>query len=96
MGSHDYQVSPNGAYAYHTFQNHQQREQGGIISLPDHKTVRNLGNNGGSAARNITFFQVTTADGVTMDGWMVKPENFDSTKNTPSYFTYMANPPVQP
>jgi acetyl esterase/lipase len=32
---------------------------------------------------NVEFFKVKTEDGVEMDGWMVKPNNFDATKKYP-------------
>jgi dipeptidyl-peptidase-4 len=38
------------------------------------------------------FFTITTADGVTMDGWMVKPVNFDSTKKYPVVFEVYTEP----
>ena len=38
------------------------------------------------------FFKVTTVDGVTMDGWMVKPTNFDSTKKYPVVFYVYSEP----
>jgi dipeptidyl-peptidase-4 len=44
---------------------------------------------------NIAYFQVTTEEGVTMDGWRILPNNFDSTKKYPLFFTYMANPLLQ-
>ena len=38
------------------------------------------------AKSNISFFKITTEEGVTMDGWMVKPNDFDSTKKYPVVF----------
>ena len=38
------------------------------------------------------MFQLTTADSITMDGWMVKPDNFDSTKRYPVLFRVYTEP----
>jgi dipeptidyl-peptidase 4 len=38
------------------------------------------------------MIQVTTEDNVTMDGWMIKPTNFDSTKKYPVLFFVYAEP----
>src|SRR5216117_3116095 len=44
-------------------------------------------NSGAAAAPLITrpgeFFKVAVSDGVTLDGWMIKPANFDSTRVYP-------------
>src|SRR5690606_16414665 len=41
------------------------------------------------------FFKVKTSDGVEMDGWMVKPANFDSSKKYPVVFYVYAEPGAQ-
>jgi len=41
---------------------------------------------------NIAFFQVTTEEGVTMDGWRILPKNFDSTKKYPVVFYVYGEP----
>ncbi|MEL7002892.1 MAG: prolyl oligopeptidase family serine peptidase, partial [Bacteroidota bacterium] len=38
------------------------------------------------------FFKVKTADGIEMDGWMVKPKNFDPTKKYPVVFYVYTEP----
>jgi dipeptidyl-peptidase-4 len=38
------------------------------------------------------MFQITTEDNVTMDGWMIKPKNFDSSKKYPVVFNVYAEP----
>jgi dipeptidyl-peptidase-4 len=39
-----------------------------------------------------SFFRVTTSDHVTMDGWMVRPADFDSTKKYPVLFYVYGEP----
>lgn len=93
VGTHDYNVSPDGRYALHSFNSHQQTPVREWVQLPDHKVVRPLGGNLGTRpGRDVRFFTVTTADGVTLDGWMVRPANFDSTKKYPVVFHVYGEP----
>jgi dipeptidyl-peptidase 4 len=97
-GTHGYSLSPNGKFATHSFSNRETPRVMEWISLPDHKPL----NEGGSMATRLKsvklkknpaeFFQVTTADGVTMDGWWVRPTNFDSTKKYPILFQVYTEP----
>ena len=41
---------------------------------------------------NIEYFKVTTEDNITLDGWMVKPDNFDSYKKYPVVFLVYGEP----
>ena len=41
---------------------------------------------------NVSFFTVTTDDGVNLDGWMAKPVDFDSTKKYPIVFYVYGEP----
>ena len=43
-------------------------------------------------ANGIEFFKVKTADGIEMDGWMVKPRNFDSERKYPVVFYVYTEP----
>ncbi|WP_246008215.1 S9 family peptidase [Chitinophaga lutea] len=92
-GTHQYNISPAGNYAMHIYQSHVVKPLNEFITLPDHKNTAN----GTVTTPAITksrasFFQVTTADGVTMDGWIAKPDNFDSTKKYPVLFYVYGEP----
>ena len=98
-GTHSYDISPNGKVALHYFSNSYTYPSSNVVSLPDHKTI---GNNPASSPRRNNqalnkpeFFRVKTVDGVTMDGWMVKPANFDSTKKYPIVFYVYGEPASQ-
>ncbi|HEY4964941.1 MAG TPA: S9 family peptidase [Puia sp.] len=96
-GTHDYELSPNGKYASHRYSNYYTPMDGEWITLPDHQPVSgSLGvkpvNPADSAASNISFFKITTADGVNMDGWMQKPVPFDPTKKYPVLFFVYTEP----
>jgi dipeptidyl-peptidase 4 len=95
-GTHDYEVSPNGKYALHTFNNSYTQPLGEWISLPKHTSL-----GGGSidsemkkaqVEKTVEFFKVKTVDGVEMDGWMVKPTNFDPARKYPVLFYVYTEP----
>lgn len=97
-GTHSYSISPDAKFAYHTFSNIVTSPAVEFISLADHK-----GLNGGNAvqdalikSKNIitqtAFFKINTNDNVEMDAWMVKPDNFDSSKKYPVVFYVYTEP----
>jgi len=96
-GSHDYSFSSNGNYAEHTFSNHFTPNSKEFISIANHKALTDKE----SILKNIKkleekptteFFTITTADNVEMDGWMVKPTNFDHNKKYPVVFYVYSEP----
>jgi dipeptidyl-peptidase-4 len=92
-GTHDYTVSPNGKVALHIFSNASTPYEREVVSLPDNKHISGQHMAVKKDAKNApVFFKVKTADGIEMDGWMVKPLNFDSTKKYPVVFSVYAEP----
>jgi dipeptidyl-peptidase-4 len=93
-GTHSYAISPNGKIAQHTFSNSYTPYASELISLPDHKHISgseikvDLANK----AKGPEFFKVKTVDGIEMDGWMVKPTNFDPSKKYPVVFMVYGEP----
>jgi dipeptidyl-peptidase-4 len=89
-GTHSYQISDDGRWAFHTFSSRENVPQISLVSLPDHTVQRVLEDN--TKARE-TFesvaktpsetFRVAVADGVEIDGWMIKPPDFDPTMSYP-------------
>jgi dipeptidyl-peptidase-4 len=95
-GTHDYAISPSGKLARHSFTNYYTPNVREWVSLPDHTPVNA---NERIAERmkpvdksNVSFFTVTTDDGVNLDGWMAKPVDFDSTKKYPIVFYVYGEP----
>jgi len=43
----------------------------------------------------VEFFTFTTSEGVELNGWMIKPKNFDSTKKYPIFMTQYSGPGSQ-
>ncbi|TWV99651.1 S9 family peptidase [Chitinophaga pinensis] len=95
-GTHEYEISPTADYALHSFSNHYYQPHSELVYLPEHKDatnsriIRDLQTS--RFAIRQEFFQVTTADGVTMDGWMARPNNFDSTRKYPVVFYVYGEP----
>ena len=95
-GTHDYNISPGAKYAMHNFSNYKTLPAKEWISLPAHKPLdpeksiaKNMKVNENS---NVEYFKVTTEDNITLDGWMVKPAGFDSTKKYPVVFYVYGEP----
>ena len=96
VGTHDYNISPGAKYAMHSFSNYKTFPAREWISLPEHKPLyadksiaKTMKVNENS---NIEYFKVTTDDNITLDGWMVKPDNFDSSKKYPIVFFVYGEP----
>ncbi|MBI2273987.1 MAG: S9 family peptidase [Bacteroidetes bacterium] len=99
-GTHTYNMSPGAKFAQHSFSNYYTPPSREWISLPDHKTFNgdNVNTAVAKADRSkstVEFFKVKTVDGVEMDGWMAKPENFDPDKKYPVVFYVYTEPAGQ-
>ncbi|MBE7176800.1 MAG: S9 family peptidase [Mucilaginibacter polytrichastri] len=95
-GVHDYDISPTGSVAFHSWSSSAQMPAQNVVMLPAHKTVEGSQQTMSlRAAPKVEFFQVKTADGVTLDGWMVKPKNFNPKKKYPIVFYVYGEPAGQ-
>ncbi|MBI2283655.1 MAG: DPP IV N-terminal domain-containing protein [Bacteroidetes bacterium] len=99
-GTHSYTVSPGAKFAQHSFSNYYTQPSREWVSLPDHKAFNGDQVNAAVAKAdksksNVSFFTVKTVDGIEMDGWMAKPENFDPTKKYPVVFYVYTEPAGQ-
>ena len=97
-GSHSYKISPSGKHAMHRFSNYFTQPMREWIDLPDHTsaiTENSIAKKYDSTAEknsNIDFFQITTEEGITMDGYMAYPDNFDPNKKYPTLFYVYTEP----
>jgi len=98
-GTHQYQIAPGGKFAFHTWSDINTPPVTELVSLPKHKTIRVLVDNQrlkkAIAKLNLSpaeFFSVTTGDSVTMEGFMVKPPDFDPEKKYPVLFYVYGEP----
>jgi dipeptidyl-peptidase-4 len=97
-GTHQYDICPTGRYALHTYSNANMQEKQEWVDLPAHRTLAKAAGDREEAAapaKKVEFFKVRTSDGVVMDGWMVKPIPFDSTKKYPVVFYVYGEPAAQ-
>ncbi len=96
-GTHDYKVSPTGTFAFHSFSNYYTPNTDEIVSLPQHTAlgedkVNTAVSQFDKTKSNIEFFTVKTDEGIEMDAWMAKPNNFDATKKYPVVFYVYTEP----
>lgn len=100
-GTHDYDISPTGLFAKHTFQSAAVpyiAEWMNFVTLNPLSMQGSLTNQLGRVKpqkNQVEFFKVTTEDGVTLDGWMKKPDHFDQTKKYPIVFYVYGEPAAQ-
>lgn len=97
-GTHQYTISPKADIAYHSFSNHKVPFLTEAISLTTHKDQNGKSRVAEAIVQSesrkspIDFFKIKTDEGVEMDGWMVKPDNFDPTKKYPVVFFVYSEP----
>lgn len=90
QGTNAYDISPDGKWAFHTRSTFDTPPVTDLVELGVHRTVRVLEENALLRAnakpilkRPVEFFQLDIGDGVVLDGWMLKPPDFDPTKKYP-------------
>jgi len=98
-GTNGYIVSPRGDVAIHTFSTFNRVPVTDVVSLPQHAVVRTLIDNHETQDRlaklrptATEFFKVDIGEGVQLDGWMMKPPDFDSQKHYPVLFYVYGEP----
>ena len=92
-GTHTYQISTKARWAFHTYENFDTPPVISLISLPDHQMVRVLEGNqalqekvAALKKRPAEFFRQTIAEDLQLDGWFVKPPDFDPAQKYPLLF----------
>jgi dipeptidyl-peptidase 4 len=99
-GSHSYELSPNGKFALHAFSNYYTPNAVEWLTLGNHQALAGsrpikIPDSADRNSSGLSFIKIQTKDGVSMDGWMQKPENFDSTKKYPVLFFVYTEPGEQ-
>jgi dipeptidyl-peptidase 4 len=89
-GTHGYQISPDGRWAFHTSSRADTPPKVDVVSLPDHRAVRTVADNAALAAKAAPllsppteFIKVDIGNGVVLDGSLVKPRTFDPATTYP-------------
>jgi dipeptidyl-peptidase 4 len=98
-GVHSYNISPRGEFAIHVYSSFNQLPVTAIVRLPEHTVARTLIDNREVQDRlsklkptPSEFFKVDIGDGVQLDGWMMKPPDFDPQKRYPVLFYVYGEP----
>jgi dipeptidyl-peptidase-4 len=98
-GMNTYDISPDSRFAVHTWSDSETPLVVNLVSLPDHKIINKLVDN--AALKNslaalkpvyTSFFTVTTVDGISMDGKMIRPPDFSPDKKYPVLFYVYGEP----
>jgi dipeptidyl-peptidase-4 len=89
-GTHSYVVSPNGTRAFHTYSWFDEPPVTDVVDLDGHRSARALtevsalkAKLASALTRPVEFFTVDIGGGVSLDGWMLKPANFDASRRYP-------------
>jgi dipeptidyl-peptidase-4 len=98
-GTHSYILAPRGELAIHAYSTFNKVPLTDIVQFPGHATVRTLIDNKELQERLAAlkqcpkeFFRVDIGDGIQLDGWMIKPPDFDSSKRYPVFFYVYGEP----
>jgi dipeptidyl-peptidase-4 len=89
-GSNTYLVSPDGRYAYHRFSSFDDPGIREMVTLPDHRVVTVTEDNAALKQKlaplldpPVEFFKAQAGDGVTVDGYLLKPPDFVPSRRYP-------------
>ncbi|MGA9837870.1 MAG: S9 family peptidase [Gemmatimonadaceae bacterium] len=101
-GVHAYDFSPNAHWAFHTYSNFDTPPVMDLVQFPAAVPVRTLLANdrlraaAADAIRTpVQFFHVTVTDGATLDGYMIRPNDFDPSKRYPILVNVYGEPAAQ-
>lgn len=101
-GINSYQISDGSNYAIHTYSNINTPSIKDLVELPSHKVIRNLVANK-KLSEKITalkkipteFLKVDIGGEILLDGWMIKPPDFDPSKKYPVLYYLYGHPAGQ-
>ncbi|GLX78997.1 peptidase S9 [Thalassotalea insulae] len=92
-GSNSYHMSPDGQWAIHTHSTFTQPAQKRLIKVENHQEQHMMMDNKALIEKltQLTpaqheFFQVTAQDGIVLDGYIMRPADFDPKKKYPIIF----------
>ncbi len=98
-GLNRYNISPNGAFAWHSHSNALTPNTVRLVELPSHDIINDVVTNTAYKAKledikmpSVEYHKITTMDDVTMDARMIKPYNFDPSQKYPVIFHVYGEP----
>jgi dipeptidyl-peptidase 4 len=101
-GTHSYDVSPDRRFAFHTYSTFDTPPVTDLVYLPNHKVQRMVEDNAKlrSSVNELVsapteFLRIDISEGVTLDGWIMKPKGFDPSKKYPVLVFVYGEPAAQ-
>lgn len=101
-GTHSYNIAPRAGYAFHTYSAFGKPPRVELVRLPGHTSLRSMVDNAAVIEKVSKlkrgpgeFFRVDIGGGVQLDGWMIKPPDFDPSKKYPVLFHVYGEPAGQ-
>jgi dipeptidyl-peptidase 4 len=101
-GTHSYEVTPDLQWAIHTYSTFERPPATELVHLPSLKVERILEDNsafrsklGELASIPTEFLHVDIGDGITLDGWLIKPKDFDPANKYPILVYVYGEPAAQ-
>ncbi len=98
-GTHSYQISPAADWAIHRYSGFGVPGIIDLVALPDHRVARTLVDNASLKDAvaaldkgDFGFFRVDNGSGTMLDCWMMKPPDFDESKQYPVLFYVYGEP----
>lgn len=89
-GTHAYNLAPGARWAFHQHSAFDAPGVSDLIALPEHREVRVLADNAALRAAvapilagRTEMFRVPVDGGVELDGWLIRPNDFDPAKKYP-------------
>ena len=89
-GTHTYDLAPDGRLAFHTWSRTDSPPVTNVVELPSHRSLRPLTDPSALKAKlvdvlktPVEFTHVDIGGGVVLDGWIVKPSDFDRARKYP-------------
>ncbi len=95
-GWNSYNISPNSRWAFHTYSAFGKAPRFEVVDVANKNLVRTMVDNVELQTKvdklskgSQEFFRIGIGEGVSLDGWMIKPPNFDPGKKYPIlYYVY--------
>ncbi|HZZ78802.1 MAG TPA: DPP IV N-terminal domain-containing protein, partial [Gemmataceae bacterium] len=101
-GTHTYSISPDCQWALHSHSRFGQPPTVDMLHLPDHKVINTFTDSGPLKKKLASLkqcptemFRIRTAAGVELDGWCIKPPDFDASNKYPVLFYVYGEPAGQ-
>lgn len=101
-GTHQYDFSPDRRWAFHTYSTIDNPPITELVELKGHRVVLSLEDNQqlrgkmqSVIARPTEFIELDIGEGVKLDAWMIKPKDFDATRQYPVFVYVYGEPYAQ-